>query len=327
MVKKYRNYDITLVVTHRCNARCIMCNSYKQSSCKQDEISLADIMKLPCSKFIQITGGEPFVREDIEEIVKILLPKTKRLMINTNGYYTDKIVDLCKKYPDLVIRVSIDGNRETHNRIRQIDIYDRAIDTLKQLKALGIPDLGISFTLQESNYDQMIDMYKYALELGVDFGVSVIHNSYYFNKSDNVINDTTPLKAELKKLVNIQLMSNRKKDWARAYFNDMSINYIDRMAMPVKCDAGRSSFTIECNGNVLPCNMTPTEWVMGNLKRNTWDEIIKSDSSNEIMEKCRNCKLNCWSVCNVQSALKKKIWVPGVWFMTHFFAARFRANK
>ena len=311
----YNNYDITLVITHKCNARCIMCNSYENSSCGQNEITIEDIEKIPASRFIQITGGEPCMRSDLESIVEILSNKTKRLMINTNGFFTDKLVEICTKYPNLAIRISIDGNKDLHNEIRRIDIYDRAIESLKQLKKLGLSDLGISFTLQEKNYDQMLDVYELALRTGVDFGVSIVHNSYYFSKEDNVIQNRELLKDALKELVKKELQSKRKKDWARAYFNEMSINYIDGKPMPVKCEAGISSYTVECNGNVLPCNMTPTEWIMGNIKKQSWEEIMKSDEAIRVQEQCKNCRLNCWSMCNVQSALKKKLWIPGIWLL------------
>ena len=78
------------------------------------KITLEDIEKIPASRFIQITGGEPFMRTDLEDIVGILSRKTKRLMINTNGFFTDRIVDLCKKYPSLAIRISVDGRKEVH---------------------------------------------------------------------------------------------------------------------------------------------------------------------------------------------------------------------
>jgi MoaA/NifB/PqqE/SkfB family radical SAM enzyme len=318
MGEKYKDYDITVVVTHRCNAKCIMCSSHEHPSCVQDELSIEDIKKIPPSNFIQITGGEPFMRTDLEEIVAILSKKAKRLMINTNGYFTDELVTLCKKYPNLAIRISIDGKRATHNSIRRIDIYDRAEASINALKQLGVSDLGISFTLQECNVDELIDMYQYAVGKGIDFGVGVVHNSFYFSKDDNDIKNKESLKSELKKLVTLQLKSKRKKDWARAYFNDMSINYIDGKPMPVRCDAGISSFTIECNGNVLPCNMTPTEWVMGNIKLHEWDVIMQSPTAAQVNNLCRKCKLNCWSICNVQSAMKKKIWVAGIWLLKHW---------
>lgn len=81
------------------------------------ELSPDILDKLPLCKFVQITGGEPFVRSDIWDVIKILRRKSRRVLINTNGYYTDRILTTVKKFPDMVFRISIDGERETHNRI------------------------------------------------------------------------------------------------------------------------------------------------------------------------------------------------------------------
>ena len=69
----------TVIVTYRCNAKCTMCNRYKCPSNPSEEISLDTIKKLPPMYFTNITGGEPFIREDIEEIVKILKEKDENL--------------------------------------------------------------------------------------------------------------------------------------------------------------------------------------------------------------------------------------------------------
>ena len=169
---KNNDYDITLIVTQRCNAKCMMCNSHENPTRPEDEMGSEVMEKLPEAKFIQITGGEPFLRKDIEDIVRILIKKAGRVMINTNGYYTEKITELCRNYPQLAMRVSIDGSREMHDRIRGIPIYDKAMETIRELKEIGVKDLGISFTLQESNYKEMIPLYRKAEDLGVDFGVS-----------------------------------------------------------------------------------------------------------------------------------------------------------
>ena len=324
---KYRNYDITLIVTQRCNARCIMCNSYANPTKPEDEISISTIRRIPPSKFIQITGGEPFVRTDIEEIVKVLLPRTKRLMINTNGYYTDRIVELCRKYPQLVMRVSIDGRREVHNSIRRIEIYDAAMKTLSELKKIGIKDLGMSFTLQDSNYDELLPMYHKAQEMGIDFGTSVVHNSFYFSKDDNKITNEKNMENVMHQLVHEQLSSSRKKDWARAFYNDVSIKYINNQPLPIHCDAGFSSFIVDAESNILPCNMTPSPWVMGNLKNNTWDEVLGSHEAIVVQDKCRRCQINCWSVCNVQTEIKKKIWIPGCWFVKNMIGERIGKSR
>ena len=186
---KNNDYDITLIVTQRCNAKCMMCNSHENPTRPEDEMGPEVMEKLPEAKFIQITGGEPFLRKDIEDIVRILIKKAGRVMINTNGYYTEKITELCRNYPQLAMRVSIDGSREMHDQIRGIPIYDKAMETIRELKEIGVKDLGISFTLQESNYKEMIPLYRKAVDLGVDFGVSVVHNSFYFSKDDNEIHN------------------------------------------------------------------------------------------------------------------------------------------
>jgi MoaA/NifB/PqqE/SkfB family radical SAM enzyme len=103
--------EACLIVTYRCNAKCYMCNTWQHPSKKDEEFTPALVNKIPDSlKFINITGGEPFLREELDEIIKIALTKTKRLVISTNGYFTKKIVKLAEKYGNKIgIRISIEG--------------------------------------------------------------------------------------------------------------------------------------------------------------------------------------------------------------------------
>lgn len=94
----------TVIVTYRCNARCTMCNRYKAPSKPEEEISLETIRKLPPMYFTNITGGEPFIRTDLKDIVRELRKKSDRIVISTNGFFTDRILDLCKEFPDIGIR-------------------------------------------------------------------------------------------------------------------------------------------------------------------------------------------------------------------------------
>ena len=57
----------TVIVTYRCNARCNMCDCFKDPTRPEEEITLEDIKKLPEMAFTNITGGEPFIRQDIPE--------------------------------------------------------------------------------------------------------------------------------------------------------------------------------------------------------------------------------------------------------------------
>ena len=104
----------TVIVTYRCNARCTMCNRYKAPSRPEDEIAVETIRKLPKMYFTNITGGEPFIREDLKDIVRELLNLSDRIVISTNGFFTDRILALCREFPQVGIRISIEGLEQTN---------------------------------------------------------------------------------------------------------------------------------------------------------------------------------------------------------------------
>ena len=83
----------TVIVTYRCHARCTMCNRYKAPSRPEEELSIETIKKLPKMYFTNITGGEPFIRQDLKDIVRELYKKADRIVISTNGVFTDRIID------------------------------------------------------------------------------------------------------------------------------------------------------------------------------------------------------------------------------------------
>ncbi len=76
----------TVIVTYRCNARCTMCNRYKCPSKPEEEISLETIKSCLKMYFTNITGGEPFIREDLRDVVRELYKKSDRIVISTNGF-------------------------------------------------------------------------------------------------------------------------------------------------------------------------------------------------------------------------------------------------
>lgn len=96
-----------------------------------------DIKILLKMYFTNITGGEPFIRTDLKDIVRELYKKSDRIVISTNGFFTDRIVDLCKEFPNIGIRISIEGLEETNNEIRGLQNgYQRGYGTLKKLREL-----------------------------------------------------------------------------------------------------------------------------------------------------------------------------------------------
>lgn len=308
----------TVIVTYRCNARCNMCDCFKDPTRPEEEITLEDIKKLPEMAFTNITGGEPFIRKDIPEIVRELYKKSNRIVISTNGYFTDRIIGLCKEFPKVGIRISIEGLQKTNDAIRGIpDGFNRGYETLKTLVEMGHPDVGFGMTVQDMNCEDLLPLYHIANDMGMEFATATLHNSFYFRKTDNKIDDKKKVAQNFEKLINELLKSNSPKKWFRAYFNHGLINYIYGNKRLLPCDMSRNAFFIDPFCDVIPCNGMEKKAVMGNLREQSFEELWNSNQAKKVRECTRNCDRNCWMIGSASPAMHKYIWVPGWWVVKH----------
>lgn len=318
----------TVIVTYRCNARCTMCNRYKEPSRPGEEISIETIQKLPEMYFTNITGGEPFIREDLKQIVRELYKKSDRVVISTNGFFTDRIVDLCKEFPQIGIRISIEGLEQTNNTIRGLeDGFNRGYTTLKTLVEMGMKDVGFGMTVQDANAKDLVALYDISDELGMEFATASLHNSFYFVENNNIIHDRLMVAQNFEDLINRLLASNSPKKWFRAYFNHGLINYIFSQKRLLPCDMSFDTFFIDPFGDVMPCNGTKNKEVMGNLNKQTWEELWNCPEAEAVRKKVRSCDRSCWMIGSVSPAMHKYIWVPAWWVIRHKFLRVFKKKK
>lgn len=318
----------TVIVTYRCNAKCTMCNRYKVPSKPEEEISIETIKKLPEMYFTNITGGEPFIRDDLKDIVRELLKKSDRIVISTNGFFTDRIVELCKEFPQVGIRISIEGLEKTNNEIRGLDDgFNRGYTTLKKLVDMGMKDVGFGMTVQDRNAADLVPLYNISDELGMEFATASLHNSFYFVESNNIIKDRLTVAQNFEDLVNRLLDSNSPKKWFRAYFNHGLINYIFSQKRLLPCDMSFDTFFIDPYGDVMPCNGTKEKQAMGNLNRQSWEELWNSEQAEKVRSFVRNCDRNCWMIGSVSPAMHKYIYKPAAWVIKHKFLRFFKKKK
>ena len=310
----------TVIVTYRCNARCTMCSRYLAPSRPEEELTLETIRKLPRMYFTNITGGEPFIREDLPEIVRELYRKSDRIVISTNGFFTDRIIALCREFPNIGIRISIEGLEGTNHAIRGLpDGYRRGVETLKQLKAMGLKDIGFGMTLQDRNAHDLVPLFDLAEEMGLEFATAAVHNSFYFVRSDNRIDDLRHVAENLERLINRLLNTKSPKKWFRAYFNHGLINYIYGGKRLLPCDMSFDTFFIDPYGDVMPCNGTAEKLVMGNLNRQSWEDLWNSPQADAVRRQVRQCDRNCWMIGSVSPSMHKYIWKPALWVLRHKF--------
>ena len=301
-------------ITYRCNAKCSMCHIWKYPTKKEEEITIEDIEKLPNMEFTNITGGEPFVREDIEEIVKVIRKKSKRIVISTNGFFIDRIIKLAAKYRDVGIRISIEGLPKANDELRGIkDGFDRGLRTLLELYRMDLKDIGFGITVSDTNAKDMMELYVLSKAMNLEFATAAVHNTYYFHKFDNKITRQDVLNGEFDKLIKDLLRSKRIKNWYRAYFNFGLKNYINGGKRLLPCEAGTVLFYMDPFGEVRPCN--GMEVSMGNIKDNSFEKIWNGEKAKKIRNHVAKCDKNCWMIGSVSPAMKKYIWKPTIWVL------------
>ncbi|NVN91134.1 MAG: radical SAM protein [Desulfuromonadales bacterium] len=313
--------EACIIVTYRCNAKCHMCNTWQFPTKPAEEITAETVDKLPTGlDFINITGGEPFLRQDLDKIIEIALKKTKRLVISSNGYFTERMVALGRKFPQIGVRISIEGLPAANDKLRGIrDGFDHGLRSLIELKNLGIKDLGFGMTVSDANAKDMIELYRLADSMGLEFATASTHNSYYFHKLDNTFHDPEMIAGEFEKISCELLKTNRPKNWFRAYFNHGMANYVRGGRRLLPCEVGTDMFFVDPWGRIMPCNGMDCEMSMGDLTKQSFDEIWNSEQAKSVRETVQCCEKSCWMIGSVAPAMKKDIMTPLKWILKHKF--------
>ena len=320
----------SLITTFRCNAQCNMCNIWKFQTNPNEEIDASFYESLPEGLRINITGGEPTLRRDIDKIFEILYPKSRLLELSTNGYNTEKIVELANKYPNILIRVSVEGLPKINDAKRGIkDGFDHALRTMLELKKTKCKNIGFSVVISPDNYMDLLHLYDLCVALDVELGNSAVHNSWYFHKEDNQIESEEALRQHelfVKALLTSKRrhLKDRLKDYGRAYFNRSIHRRLrgDTDEYRPPCGALSDFFFIDPWGNVTPCNGSGKEWIMGNIKEDSFENIMNSDKAKAAMEKVRNCKRNCTFIVTERHDMVRRPWVPIKWILKNKWRIR-----
>ena len=179
--------NLTLSVSYKCNSCCKTCNIYKKRS---EELSLEEWQKVFKTLgedlfWVTISGGEPFLRSDLLDLVcslyDICLPSI--INIPTNGLLTKKILEIvnhiiihCKK-AEIVVNLSIDEVGEKHDEIRGVKgNYSKAMETFSALKSIDRPNLsiGIHTVISKFNVTRIPEIYQHLRTLNPDSYITEI---------------------------------------------------------------------------------------------------------------------------------------------------------
>jgi Fe-coproporphyrin III synthase len=297
--------DISIILTYRCNSRCSMCNVWKYPSLPKEEISLETLAKIPDHNgCINLTGGEPTLRKDLGEIVDLLYPKAENFEISSNGLLPEKIEPIIKKYPDIKIRFSLEGNEKTNKLIRgEENGFRTKVDGLARLKELGGTDLGFAVVIQDDNAADLVELFRFAAENGYELSTSTLHNGFQFHKNDNVPYDRLIVAHHIESLIIEQLRTNNVKNWFRAYLDLGLIARVLGNKRLLACKSGYEVVFVDPWGDVFACNVRP-DLYMGSLGNQPWQEIISGPKALQVFEEVNKCQQNCWMVGTAKTAMR-----------------------
>ncbi len=316
-----RPTDAAVAVTYGCDSRCVMCNIWKNTPA--EEIPPSVFAKLPPSlKTINLTGGEPFLRDDLPEIVREVKSAcpASQIIISTNGLQPQRIGlllrEILKHDPGIGVGISIDGIGKMHDGMRGIKgAFDRTMETLDRAREEGVHNLRFAYTATSRNLSHLEKVFHLSREKGIEFTLAVAQNSeHYFQTEENTaIQDGAELKRQFDSLISRQLAGWHPKRWARAYFARGLYDFAANKRRPLKCGAGSDFFFLDPRGDVYGCNVLPN--VMGSLARQDFATLWTGQQAEAVRDRVARCKGGCWMVCTARTSMQRHPFSVAGWIL------------
>ena len=315
---------VNLEITKRCNLKCIHCDVRKMPETYQDiikkELSTSEIkdivnsLKSLGTKYISISGGEPFLRKDIFEIIEYIKDREMGLHISSNGALITE--EVAKRINDLglnAISISLDAvTPELHDEIRGVKgAFEMAVRGIRNLVDYEnkVTQVGISPIITDLNLEQLPELVDFAHELGLDaIRFQPWHISLGHNETEKKLNIKGERLDDLDKAVeqiiertkNYQIYTNTD-----TYLRGVKQYFLDNNKIDVECFAGSFTCNISWLGDVVPCAFIPA---VGNVRNEPFENIWNSQKFNDVRRNITkgNCQ-KCWMGCFIEPSFRCSI--------------------
>lgn len=269
-------------LTLGCNLRCSHCGS-SAGIPRQDELSTAECFRV-CEQLAQLgcedvslMGGEPFLRPDCFAVAHCVRQLGMDVSFVSNGLLVDNVIDELRDVGPRVVGISIDGMRESHERIRGPHTWDKAMGAIESLRANGIQVTAIT-TVSKLNFADLPKMKDVLLGTGVNWQMQIAMPFGNFQK---------------------QLMLSKEEFYATALFIAKERIRNKFADLPVVgahcygyhstvlpgcrwegCQAGINSIGITSDGGIVGClSMGNDRFIEGNIRKRSLVDIWNDDNT------------------------------------------------
>lgn len=302
-----------------------MCNIW-QISC-ENELTLEEVEKFfrYSNKFcwINLSGGEIFLRPDLFDIIKSIHRNCKNLFLldfPTNGFLKDKIVETVEKsmglQPEIkkiLVTISLDGPRELHDEIRGVrNSWGRAVDTFQELKKIKDHrfDVFFGYTLTQYNADRITETYNSVKEIIEDIKYDDFHvnlaqvSNHYYNNIGTINIDKETIIRSMNEFIKKKATRFHPVSYLEYKYQSLLKPFLESGKCPLKCMALSASCFIDPCWNVYPCSMFDKK--IGNLRdcdfdlNKIWFYPSVVNLRKEITK--GNCP-HCWTPCEAYQTI------------------------
>ncbi len=305
----------TLGLTYRCNSRCRTCRIYDK---KAPELSVDEYRRIfenvgHIPYWITLSGGEPFLRQDIDDICRVIYHASQPAIINipTNGLLADliprKVEAIAEGCPKsrIIINLSLDEIGDEHDDIRQIKgNYEKALKTYQALKALkaDAPNLtlGIHTVISRFNVSRFPQIYRELVAMEPDSYITEIAEERV--ELGTIGLGITPAASEYSRAIDYLIEQMKQRHYRgvakiaqsfRLQYYQMVKHFLATGQGLFPCYAGIISCQIAPTGDVWPCCIKAE--IMGNLHQADYDlrKIWFSPQANQIRRQIRQTNCAC----------------------------------
>jgi len=303
-------YTAYFHITQNCNLDCVGCYSFdsNRNECEDTPyeiiVRILDQLAAHGIRRLIFSGGEPFLREDLPQILEYAKKVCcfERIDIPTNGTCVTQEV-LCQIATNVdMISVSIDGYSENSIAyIRRNQRFNDLIRVIEMIRKTGI-QVRILPTIHAMNY---ADIEKYQI-LADQLGVAIGFSLFYAPPDYPEVKKLIPGEYELAELSSIVCQTSKG---GSVVFEDVPI--AAALIARSSCGAGRGIISVSYDGQVYPCHMLHNEqFSMGSILEKDLDCILAGakrkaflDSCAALPEECLDCDLLylCGSGCRARA--------------------------
>lgn len=311
---------LDLAVTWRCNARCVMCDTWRSGELnpagvagelsvdkwravlERDADFLRDIRK------VGLTGGEPFLRPDLAELVALLHQRWPgaAMSLVSNGLLTSRILKTLAVikgfFPEMVFSVSLDGLGQVHDQVRGVPgAYEKSLATIRGARELGFT-VTSGLTVSHLNYDQIEPVHQMLAELGVDFSCNLQERGSNFHRDQAACQLEPEQAREVRRAL---------QGFAHHYYMDNLRRQMEGQPRTLTCYAGLTSYFLTPDGQVTICNLVGDP--LGSLLETPFSQIAGAPRAWELRRRLKDC--TCWSQCEVKNSAASAPWSLARWLV------------